>query len=104
MAIYNINQKGAIETLVLAGFDIIEVQIEEGWELFVTTVFEKPSTGSISSSPYFRVRGWEVTDLIDSIAGGNVASLIAQVKMTQEKKQRNFEFSEKYKWRYYSTN
>jgi hypothetical protein len=105
MGIYNSNQKGAIETLVIAGFDIIEIQTDENErELYVTTVFEKPSTGSISSSPYFRIRGWEITNLIESIAGGNMASLIAQVKLAQEKKQKSLEFSEKYIWRYYPSN
>lgn len=102
MANYNINQKGAIDLLVMAGFDIFELDMGEKFELYCVTTFEKPSTGSISSSPFMRITGWEITELIiNTSAVGNGIALISQVKALQQIKKRPYEFSDKYLWKYY---
>lgn len=105
MTNYNKNYKGIIATLVLSGQDVFEIELGEDVEYYATSSVEKPSAGTMGSSPYIRVKGLEITDLIANAAGTvGTTVIVANVKTLQEqnKKLITYEFSDNHKWRFYN--
>src|SRR5690349_10695948 len=103
MANYNKALKGIIDSLTERGEDILEVEVGEEAQYFAVKSFQKPSTGTVSSSPYLRVDGWEITDILLTGANSGVDHALSQIGKTKDvKKSKTQEFSDNHFWRYYT--
>ncbi len=102
MANYSSN-KDVIIALVLANKEILEVEISGKSEYFLIEQFEKSSVGSVQSSPYFYVVGYDITRLLlNHVMNSSIVDLTSKLdKIQSQDKPIRYEFSDSHVWRNY---
>ena len=104
MASYN-EKHYAIKALNKLGEQVLEIEVGDESRFFIVESFEPPVTGSVSSSPFFTFRGFDLTDfLVNNIySEGNINMFndrFERLKLESEK--NDFKFSDNHKWRHFS--
>lgn len=102
MASYR-EKRGLIATLVLSGYSILEVVIDGVPTYFLAKRFEKSTTGSIQSAPFFEIKGKDITDFIDNYTMNPTAEvLVNNLRLIDDRDPDiSFQFSDNHVWRYF---
>lgn len=95
-----------VQTLALQGFEILEIVIGDEVYWYLVKEFEKASMGAIQNSPFFSLRGKDITDFILNYTMSADVNVLSNNLRQIDNREPNFrfEFSSNHHWRFYTTN